>query len=132
MKKLIILIIVFGALVVPGMRVQSEPVAAGAPAATGASAAAGARHVEVTAKRYAFDPAVVTLKKGETVVLVLKSADVPHGVRFRELGVEVKAPKGGTGQVQFTPDKTGDFVGHCFVFCGEGHGTMALTLHVVG
>jgi len=47
------------------------------------------------------------------------------------LGVELKAPKGGTSQVQFTPDKTGDFVGHCFVFCGTGHGSMTLTLHVV-
>jgi cytochrome c oxidase subunit 2 len=120
MKKLLVIFVITAAFVVPGIRVQSEP------------ASAGARRVEVTAKRYAFDPAVITLKKGEPVLLVLKSADVPHGVRFRELGVEVKAPKGGTSQIQFTPDKTGDFVGHCFVFCGEGHGTMALTLHVIG
>ncbi len=120
MKKLSIIFAIAAVLVVQGIRVQSESVA---PAA---------RRVEVTARRYAFDPAVITLKKGEPVVLVLKSADVQHGVRFRELGVEVKVPKGGTGQVEFTPDKTGDFVGHCIVFCGEGHGTMALTLHVVG
>jgi cytochrome c oxidase subunit 2 len=31
----------------------------------------------------------------------------------------------------FTADKTGDFVGHCSVFCGSGHGGMSLTLHVV-
>ena len=33
--------------------------------------------------------------------------------------------------MQFTPDKAGDFVGHCSVFCGSGHGGMMLTLHVV-
>jgi len=66
------------------------------------------------------------------VILVLKSVDVPHGIRFRELNVEVKAPKGGSGEVQFTPQKTGDFVGHCSVFCGAGHGTMSLKLHVIG
>lgn len=90
------------------------------------------RRIEVTAKRYAFTPGEITLKKGEPVVLVLKSADVAHGIRIRELGVELKVAKDGTGEAHFTPNKTGDFVGHCYVFCGEGHGTMTLTLHVVG
>jgi cytochrome c oxidase subunit II len=90
----------------------------------------GPQRIEVVAKRFAFDPASINLKKGVPVILVLKSADVPHGLRFRELNVEVKAPKGGSGEVHFTPEKTGDFVGHCSVFCGAGHGSMALTLHV--
>jgi len=96
-----------------------------------ATAQPEARRITVTAKRFSFDPADLTLKKGQPVVLVLNSADVPHGLRFRELNVEVKAGKGGTGEVQFTPEKTGDFVGHCSVFCGSGHGSMKLTLHVV-
>jgi cytochrome c oxidase subunit II len=89
------------------------------------------RRIEVTAKRFSFDPGDLTLKKGEPVVLVLKSVDVVHGLRFRELGVDVKAGKGTTSEVQFTPEKSGDFVGHCSVFCGGGHGSMKLTLHVV-
>jgi len=89
------------------------------------------RHIEVTAKRFSFEPAEITLKKGEPVDLVLKSMDVAHGVRFRGLNVEVKAAKGGWGEVHFTPDQTGTFVGHCSVFCGAGHGSMMLTLHVV-
>jgi cytochrome c oxidase subunit 2 len=91
----------------------------------------GPRRIEVTAKRFSFDPGEITLKKGEPVVLVVKSADVAHGVRFKELNVEVKVGAGGTAEVQFTPQKTGDFVGHCSVFCGAGHGTMILKLHVV-
>ena len=87
--------------------------------------------IEVTAKRFEFDPGEITLKKGEPVVLVLKSADVTHGVRFKELGVEIKAGKGETSEVKFTPDKAGTFTGHCSVFCGTGHGRMMLTLHVV-
>jgi cytochrome c oxidase subunit 2 len=47
------------------------------------------------------------------------------------LGIEIKVPRGGSTQIQFTPDKVGDFVGHCSVFCGSGHGTMTLTLRVV-
>ncbi len=87
--------------------------------------------IVVTAKRFEFDPATITLKKGEPVELVLKSQDVPHGLKFRELGVEVKASKGKTGEVEFTPERIGEFVGHCSVFCGRGHGSMSLTLHVV-
>jgi cytochrome c oxidase subunit 2 len=89
------------------------------------------RRIEVTAKRFSFEPGEITLKKGEPVVLVVKSADVAHGLRFKELNVEVKVGAGGTAEVQFTPQKTGDFVGHCSVFCGAGHGTMTLKLHVV-
>ena len=89
------------------------------------------RRIEITAKRFSYDPGEITLKKGQPVVLVLKSADVAHGLRFKGLNVEVKVEKGGTAEVQFTPEKTGDFVGHCSVFCGSGHGSMKMTLHVV-
>ena len=92
---------------------------------------AAPKQIEVTARRFSFEPAELTLKKGEPVDLVLKSADVPHGLRFRELNVEVKAGKGGKGEVKFTPDKVGEFIGHCSVFCGAKHGAMTLTLHVV-
>jgi cytochrome c oxidase subunit 2 len=87
--------------------------------------------VQVVAKRFAFEPAEITVKKGEPVVLVVKSEDVAHGLRFRDLNLDVKVDKGGTAELRFTPEKTGDFVGHCSVFCGSGHGGMTLTLHVV-
>jgi cytochrome c oxidase subunit 2 len=96
-----------------------------------APAQSAPRRIEVTAKRFAFDPAEITVKKGEPVVIVLKSVDVAHGLSFRDLGVNVKAAKGQTAELSFTPDKVGDFVGQCSVFCGPGHGKMKLTLHVV-
>jgi heme/copper-type cytochrome/quinol oxidase subunit 2 len=80
------------------------------------------RRIEVVAKRFAFEPASIDLQKGVAVTLVLKSVDIPHGIRFRELNVEVKASKGGSGEVESTSDKTGDFVDHCSVLCGAGHG----------
>ncbi|HZB87292.1 MAG TPA: cupredoxin domain-containing protein [Terracidiphilus sp.] len=89
------------------------------------------KKIEITAKRFAFSPAEITVKKGQPVVLVLNSADVAHGLRFRELNVDVKVRAGGTAEVQFTPQTTGDFVGHCSVFCGKGHGSMMMTMHVV-
>lgn len=89
------------------------------------------RRIEVTAKRYEFNPSDITLKKDEPVVLVLRSLDVAHGIHFKELGLETKLSKGGTSELVFTPVNTGIFVGHCSVFCGSGHGQMTLTLHVV-
>jgi cytochrome c oxidase subunit 2 len=96
-----------------------------------ATAQAAPQRVTVTAKRFTFTPGEITLKKGEPAVLVLTSEDVAHGINFKELGVNFKAPKGQTVEFPFTPDKAGDFVGHCSSFCGSGHGSMKLTLHVV-
>ncbi len=87
--------------------------------------------IEITAKRFAFTPNEITVRKGQPVMLVLKSTDVGHGIRFRDFNVDVKVKAGGTAEVSFTPDKTGDFVGHCSVFCGSGHGSMQIILHVV-
>ena len=92
---------------------------------------AAPRHIEVTAKRFAFEPAEITVKKGETVELEITSADVPHGLRIRELKIDVRVSKGKNGEATFTPQATGTFVGHCSVFCGTGHGEMTLTIHVV-
>jgi cytochrome c oxidase subunit 2 len=89
------------------------------------------RTIDITVKRFSYDPGEITLKKGEPVVLVLKSADVAHGLRIRELNVNIKVKAGGTAEAQFTPEKTGDFIGHCSVFCGRGHGSLMLKLHVV-
>jgi cytochrome c oxidase subunit II len=89
------------------------------------------KRIEVTAKRFSFEPAEITLKKGEPVDLVLNSVDVPHGIRLRELNVDVKVGKGGRAEVHFAPTRTGTFVGHCSVFCGAGHGAMTLKVHVV-
>lgn len=89
------------------------------------------RRIEVTARRFEFSPSDITLKRGEPVVLVLKSADVAHGIRFKELGIGVKVGKGQASEFAFTPEKAGTFVGHCSVFCGSGHGSMTLTLHIM-
>ena len=100
------------------------------PCIPAASTQSEPRRIEITAKRFAFDPGEITLKKGEPVVLVVKSADVSHGLRLRELGVDLTVSAGGTAEAHFTPSKTGDFTAHCSVFCGSGHGTMALKVHV--
>lgn len=95
------------------------------------AAAPGPRRIEITARRFSFDPAEITIKVGEPVDLMLKSEDVSHGLRIRELNINIKASKGKPGEVKFTPQTPGTFIGHCSVFCGSGHGKMMLTIHVV-
>ena len=90
----------------------------------------GPRRIEVSAKKFAYTPAEITVKKGEPVVLVLTTEDVAHGLKFKELNLNTKVEKGKSSELAFTADKVGDFVGHCSVFCGSGHGSMTLTLHV--
>lgn len=88
------------------------------------------RRIEVSVKRFEYLPAEITIKKGEPVVLVLTTQDVAHGLKFKELNLNTKLEKGKTSELAFTPTTAGDFVGHCSVFCGSGHGSMTLTLHV--
>ncbi len=89
------------------------------------------QQIEISAMKFTFTPGEITVKKGQPVTLVLKSQDVGHGLRIRELGVDMKVKAGESATVTFTPDKVGDFIGHCSVFCGSGHGSMKIVVHVV-
>lgn len=100
-------------------------------AGTAAPVSAAPRRIEITAKRFTYEPDAITLRKDEAVLLVLKSTDVTHGLRIRELGVDLKFSADKPVEVLFTPRKAGDFVGHCSAFCGRGHGQMKVTFHVV-
>ncbi|HEY4047264.1 MAG TPA: cupredoxin domain-containing protein, partial [Acidobacteriaceae bacterium] len=88
------------------------------------------RTIEIHAKRFAFSPNDITLKKGEKVTLALTSTDVSHSLLIPELGVNSPIKKGHTTTVTITPDKSGTFEGRCGTFCGGGHGTMTFTVHV--
>jgi cytochrome c oxidase subunit 2 len=88
------------------------------------------QRVEVVAKRFEFTPSEITLKKGEPVILVLTSKDVQHGLKLDAFNQVVIAKKGESSQVEFTPSEAGTFVAQCASFCGAGHGSMKLTVHV--
>ena len=88
------------------------------------------QRVEVVAKRFEFTPSEITLKKGEPVVLVLTSKDVQHGLKLDAFNKVIIAKKGESSQAEFTPTEAGTFVAQCASFCGSGHGSMKLTVHV--
>jgi cytochrome c oxidase subunit 2 len=88
--------------------------------------------VEIHARRYTFEPANITIKKGESVRIKLFSDDVPHSLLIKDLGVDQTITKGHPVEIRIAPQQIGDFHGQCGRFCGSGHGRMALTVHVTG
>jgi cytochrome c oxidase subunit II len=87
--------------------------------------------ISITAQRFSFTPNEITVKKGQPVVLVIQSKDVSHGLLIEDLGVRTEIKKGQFAEVKFTPDAAGTFEGKCAHFCGSGHGSMTMTVHVV-
>ncbi len=90
-----------------------------------------ARVISIEAQRFAFEPSEITVKKGQEVTLEIHSKDVSHGLVIEELGVRTEIQKGKTAEVKFDPEAAGTFEGRCAHFCGAGHGSMTLTVHVV-
>jgi len=86
--------------------------------------------IAITAQRFSFTPNEITIKKGQEVTLVIRSADVSHGLVIEDLGVKTEVKKGQTAEVTFTPATAGTFGGKCAHFCGKGHGSMKLVVHV--
>lgn len=89
------------------------------------------KRIEITASRFKYEPDKITLKKGEPVILVLRSTDVTHGLKIQEMNVKTEIKKDKETEIQITPEETGHFVGKCAHFCGSGHGSMTLQIDVV-
>ena len=80
--------------------------------------------IKITARRFEFDPRVVTVEKGRPVKLIITAADVDHGIKLEEFGINQKIEARKTAIVSFTPDRVGRFEFRCSVICGNGHDDM--------
>jgi cytochrome c oxidase subunit II len=77
--------------------------------------------IEIICHRSYYEPDTIRVKKGDTVKISLKSADVTHGFALDEFGIANEIPPGPPTIVKFTADKTGTFEFHCVVRCGKDH-----------
>lgn len=93
-------------------------------------AVASRKEFVIIAKQWSFSPAIIKVKKGDTVVLKLKSADVAHSFVVPEFKIDAAIKPGETKIVEFVADKTGSFTSICGVYCGVGHTGMTGTLIV--
>lgn len=84
----------------------------------------GPREVQVTAKKYEFNPNLLTVKKGDHVKLIMTALDRDHGFKLEAFNINQKLKKGAPTTVEFVADKAGTFPFQCSDFCGLGHGRM--------
>jgi len=97
--------------------------------------------IEVTAKKYEFNPSPIRVKQGSNVQLKITAVDTSHGIKFNLYPDGVKssgAPglvfaskedcfkleKGASTTVEFEAKTAGTYSFKCCKFCGMGHGGM--------
>jgi cytochrome c oxidase subunit 2 len=86
--------------------------------------------VEVTAKRFAFEPERIEVTEGDRVRLVVRSADGVHGIGIKKFKLDQKIPRGETVTIDFVASSAGTFPVLCSEYCGKGHEDMKGTLVV--
>ena len=106
------------------MAAAAGMLAAAATAGVVRSQAPSERVVRITAKRFTYEPAIVTLVRGEPVILELISLDRSHGFRVPGLNLRAEIPENGSVRVRVVPERAGQFFFACDVFCGSGHDEM--------
>jgi cytochrome c oxidase subunit 2 len=86
--------------------------------------------IQLTLRKYEFNPGSLRVRKGERVKLVMTAADHDHGFKLDDFDINQKILKGTTVVVEFTADKAGTFQFRCSNVCGLGHKNMKGTLVV--
>jgi cytochrome c oxidase subunit 2 len=91
----------------------------------------GPRVVDVTVRKFAFEPSRIEVTEGETVRLVVRSADGVHGIGIKKFKVSEQVPRGGDPvTIEFTANAVGEFEILCSEYCGKGHEEMTARLVV--
>lgn len=81
------------------------------------------RVIEITAKRFQFEPEVINVKKGEKVKFIVEDKDLPHGIMIPDIIFPPEQKNFKEFEVTF--DKTGEFGYYCAnEECGGGHAKM--------
>jgi len=88
------------------------------------------RVVEITAKRFEFNPTEVHLRAGEPVTIRLIGTDRAHGLLIKPLQVDLDASPEKPDQITITPTAAGRYPAICDHYCGAGHGNMKMTFVV--
>jgi cytochrome c oxidase subunit 2 len=89
-----------------------------------------ARTINVTARKFHFEPKVIRVRQGEHVTLAITAVDTTHGFQIKPLNINETLPKGQTVDVPIPTDRPGTYHFQCSHFCGLGHHGMKGTLIV--
>jgi len=115
--------IVVAALVVIAVMLSHYPMRAAftQDAGAGTNASKDVKEIRITAKKYEYDPGVITVKQGEHVRLIIMPLDHDHGFKIDAYHIDELLKKGEPTTIEFTADTTGTFPFQCSHFCGLGH-----------
>jgi len=112
-----------------------------APSGSTQTAAPQVKVIEMTAKKYAYTPSEIRVKKGTRVQLKIRALDRTHGFKIA-LFPEGAGESGGAGLkfdppqekfklaekeesvIEFVAERAGNYPFKCSVFCGLGHSGM--------
>jgi cytochrome c oxidase subunit 2 len=89
------------------------------------------RIIRISARKFTYEPAELTLKLNEPVIFQLTTLDVVMGFSVPDFATRATIIPGQMTEVRMTPTKIGEFTFLCDVFCGSGHENMEGTLRVV-
>lgn len=81
-------------------------------------------------RKYAIEPNVIQVKKGENVVLDVSTRDVEHGFQIEQLGINEPISPGKPAQIPLKTDAKGEYKIECSIICGAGHDDMQAKLVV--
>ena len=88
--------------------------------------------IDLTASRFKFEPATISVAEGDKVRLRLRSADRTHGIGIKAFRVKTVIPEAGDVTiVEFVADRAGAFDITCSEYCGSRHSAMKGRLIVV-
>lgn len=86
---------------------------------------AAVREIEVSAKKYEYDPASIEVSVNTLVKIHLKALDREHGFEIKSIKDScVKFKPSESVTLEFYADKAGEFEFACCKYCGLGHGKM--------
>jgi len=87
--------------------------------------------IRITARKFAFLPGDLTLKKGVPAVLEFMAMDVVMGFSAPDFKLRADLIPGQVARVRLVPQQIGSFDFVCDIFCGDGHEGMSGKIHVV-
>ncbi|MDO8689191.1 MAG: cupredoxin domain-containing protein [Dehalococcoidia bacterium] len=88
---------------------------------TNTSAGPTVQEVDIKASLFAWDPPIIKVHQGETVVMNITSQDIVHGIFIEGYEQEALINPGKVTRVEFVADKAGKFRFRCAFTCGGMH-----------
>jgi len=91
----------------------------------GARQVAEPRHIEIVARRFAFEPSQIIVTTGEAIELDVRSGDGVHGIEIKKLKIKDQIPRGDMVlKIPFTAPAPGSYPIVCSEYCGANHDDM--------